>query len=264
MERRTYALRVLRARELAGKLEAPPVGLTDREPGRALRLSRPGRPRALRPVKRPPRVPALGGMHDPAQRARILHAFANHELQAVELFAWALLAFPEAPADFRRELLGPLAEEQQHLALYCAALERLGQPFGSLPVNAYFWSKLPLFDTPRQFVSGVCLVFENANLDHSLDYAEAARAAGDEDTAQLLERVHRDEVRHVAFGLRWLRAFAEPGADLYSAWRASLRWPLRPSLARGRRFRPEARAGSGLDVDFLERLAHDDDAEPER
>jgi IS4 transposase len=27
-------------------------------------------------------------MRDPAQRARILHALANHELQAAELFAW--------------------------------------------------------------------------------------------------------------------------------------------------------------------------------
>jgi len=30
------------------------------------------------------------------QRALILHALANHELQAIELFAWALLAFTDA------------------------------------------------------------------------------------------------------------------------------------------------------------------------
>ena len=65
---------------------------SSRTPCPPLRLAAPGRPANLGivPVKRGI-VPPVAGMHDPAQRARILHALANHELQAIELFAWALL-----------------------------------------------------------------------------------------------------------------------------------------------------------------------------
>src|SRR4051794_34416247 len=108
---------------LDDKLAPPPddLELEDGEP--ALRIAGPGRPASL-PIRRgrDARVPPIAGMRDPAQRARILHALANHELQAIELFAWALLAFPDAPLPFRRGLVAILAEEQRHCELYLARL----------------------------------------------------------------------------------------------------------------------------------------------
>lgn len=259
MEIREYALGLLRADSLEGKFVPPPATPTDEHPGEALRVEAPARPAELVPVARAPRVPPRDGMHDPAQRARILHAFANHELQAVEIFAWALLAFPSAPAKFRRGLLGLIADEQRHLRLYVDALGAVPGGFGSLPVNAYFWGKLDALTTPLAFVCSFCLVFENANLDHCLDYAGAARDAGELETAAILERVHLDEQRHVAFGLTWLKALMPKGADALETWRSQLQWPLRPQLARGRRFYPEAREGTGLDAGFLACLAAADD-----
>src|SRR5262245_55942813 len=98
MELRAYAEAVVRGPALADKLAPPPADLTDRAPGSPLRLDAPGRTAELAIVAaRGARVPPIAGMRDPAQRARILHALWNHELQAVELFAWALLAFPAAP-----------------------------------------------------------------------------------------------------------------------------------------------------------------------
>ena len=94
------------------KLAPLPDDLEDSEPGTPLRIENPGRPGRLhiRPISEAG-VPSVEGYHDPDQRGRILHSFANHELQAVELFAWALLAFPGAPADYRRGLLRILQEE---------------------------------------------------------------------------------------------------------------------------------------------------------
>jgi hypothetical protein len=50
-------------------------------------------------------MPAAGAFHDPARRAVAHHIMANHELQALEVMAWTLLAFPEAPAAFRRGMV---------------------------------------------------------------------------------------------------------------------------------------------------------------
>ncbi|MBI4603582.1 MAG: DUF455 family protein, partial [Planctomycetes bacterium] len=126
MEVRDFALSILEATTLEGKLRPAPRALTDREPGLPQRLERPARPPGLEivPSSRA-RVPSIEGMADPAQRGRILHALANHELQAAELFAWALLAFPEAPRELRRGLLRILGDEQRHTRMYAARAEDL-------------------------------------------------------------------------------------------------------------------------------------------
>ena len=98
------------------------------------------------------------------------------------------------------------------------------------------------------------LTFENANLDHTIEYAEAARRAGDDKTAAVIERVHRDEVEHVRFGWRWLQVFKGEGESAWDVYRDHLSWPLRPARARGRTFHRSGREAAGLDDEFIRRL----------
>ena len=121
MELRDFAWTVLTTGDLFVKLAPPREELTDEQPGPAFRAEGPGRPPDLRFAK--VEVPSIEGMPDPAQRPRILHALANHELQAAELFAWALLAFPDAPPEFRQGLAHILQDEQRHTRMYIARLE---------------------------------------------------------------------------------------------------------------------------------------------
>lgn len=251
-----FALAVVSGCELSAKLTPPVAGLVDDATAPARRPEAPGRPRELQPQPgAAAKVPPPEGMADPEQCRRVLHAFANHELQAVELFAWALLAFPEAPGTFRSGLLSILVDEQRHLSLYLQRLEQLGVSFGRWPVSGYFWNKLEHFATPLRFVCSMSLTFESANLDHTLDYAVAAESAGDDKTAAVLRQVHHEERAHVAFGLRWLEAFKEPAESPLEAWLGALAWPLRPALARGPAFHPEARKGLGFDDEWLALLA---------
>lgn len=255
MEAREFALNVVTTDNLREKLSPAPRPLSDDAPGPAIRIAAPGRPPTLKIVSaREARVPSIDGMHDPRQRARILHAFANHELQAAELFAWALLAFPEAPGEFRRGLLSILDDEQRHTRMYIARLSEWEIPLGAFPVSGYFWGKVGAITSPVRFVCTMSLTFENANLDHTLDYAGAAEAVGDGRTARLLRQVHTDEIEHVRFGWKWLKRFKGPLESAWDAYRANVTWPLRPALARGTTFHPESRAAAGLDAETIRAL----------
>lgn len=252
---REFALALLEAGTLDAKLSPPPADVTDDAPGPPLRVAAPRRPPGLEIREgRAARVPKVEGMADPAQRRRILHALANHELQAAELFAWALLAFPEAPQAFRRGCLGILAEEQAHARMYVSRIEALGGRFGETPVSGHFWRRAAAIGSPLAFVCTMGLTFENANLDFAQEHARAARAAGDEETARVLERVHDDEVRHVRFAWEWLLAWKDPAQSPWQAWCAAVAPPLGPSRARGAAFDAAARRVAGFDEDFVARL----------
>lgn len=254
---RDFARRIVTSDDLDAKLEPAPPGLAEELTAEAVppeRLDSPGRPAGLeiRPG-REVKVPPLESYHDPRQRARILHALANHELQAAELFAWALLAFPDAPPDFRRGLLAVLDDEQRHTRMYAARVRAAGHELGDFPVTGYFWHKTRSIRSPLDFVCAMSLTWENANLDHTAEYAAAARDAGDEKTATVIEAVGRDEIEHVRFGWAWLQRF-KGDDDAWETYRRSLSWPLRPSKARGRDFQRERRRRAGLDEDFIRRL----------
>lgn len=255
MELRDFALAVLESEDLDVKLAPPREELTDADPGTPFRATGPGRPASLRfdPRVRP-KVPGIEGMGDPAQRPRILHALANHELQAAELFAWALLAFPDTPPGFRQGLAGILQDEQRHTRMYRARLQEAGAELGDFPVNGYFWGKVPSITSPLRFLCAMSLTFENANLDHTVEYAEAARQAGDVKTAAVIDRVHLDEIEHVRFGWTWLQVFKQEDESAWDAFRANLTWPLRPAKARGRTFHRRGREAAGLDAEFIRRI----------
>jgi uncharacterized ferritin-like protein (DUF455 family) len=258
---RQYALAIVTSDTLAGKLVSPPDDLALDDAGEPLRLTAPGRPSSLAIVQsRNAKVPPLAGMRDPAQRARILHALANHELQAIELFAWALLAFPDAPLAFRRGLLAILADEQRHLGLYCERLAAHGVTFGDHPVTGHFWNKLDHLATPLAFVCAMGLTFENANLDFAGEYATAARTC-DPETAAVLDRVHADEIAHVHFGYVWLRRLSDDD-DAWRAYNANVKFPLGPRRARGATFDREARRRAGFDDAFIDALAATDPKRP--
>jgi uncharacterized ferritin-like protein (DUF455 family) len=100
------------------------------------------------------------------------------------------------------------------------------------------------------------LTLEQANLDFSGLYAEAFRRAGDAASADVCERVQRDEVRHVRLAARWLRELSPPGASDADAYRTCVPFPFGANRAKGRRFDAEARRRAGLSEAFIEQVRH--------
>jgi len=229
------------------------------EAGReTLRIAAPGRPPHLRLVERAPGVPRPETLKLGLARARLFLTFAHHELQAAELFAWAVLAFPETPREFRAGLVRLANEELAHRRAYVAHAARLGLQDGAVAVRDWFWQRVALCADPAPFTALQGLGLEGANLEHSARYSRRFREVGDEVGARILDAVETDEIAHVAFAARWFAHFTGAPLD-YDRWRAALPAPLTPALLQGRPLNVEARRRAGMDDAFLARLATEPD-----
>jgi uncharacterized ferritin-like protein (DUF455 family) len=249
--------------DLEHKLAPPPPPATWLEPARRWLVSRPGRPPQLQARTERKKATKPGAMKDPAKRAEVLHTFLHHELQAAELFCWALLAFPETPLSFRKGLLGICRDELRHIGLYRARIEALGVPFGSVPIKDFFWDRVPGESmTPTHFVARLGVGFEGGNLDHGARFTEYFRAAGDDQAADIQAQITKEEEPHVAFAIHWFKVFT--GGFEFDQWRAFLPVPITPSMTRGAPVNVEARRRAGFSDTFLDALAtwgtNDDEA----
>lgn len=257
MELRVFAERVLTCTSMIEKLREPSGGPSDEQRGPGLgRIAGPGRPPelALRGAGRVA-LPSPRQLSTDADRIRVLHALANHELLALELFALALVRFVDAPGPLRRAWAATMRDEQRHLAAYVGRIEALGGCFGQEPLSAFFWDALSGVDDPLSFVAGMEVGLEQANLDFALLWAEAFERIGDLQTAQILHEVYRDEIRHVRVGAVWLRRLKDPGLSDWDAWVAALRFPLTPARGRGPRLDVAGRRAAGLEPAFIQRLS---------
>ena len=152
------------------------------------------------------------------ERGRLLHFFGNHELLATELMALVLLKFPDAPTAFRKGVLQTLKDEQEHTRLYMERMKTCGVELGDFPVSGYFWRCVAPMAHPIDYVARLCLTFEQANLDFAGFYGRNFAAVGDTGSAKLLEKIYRDEIGHVAYGLKWFRRWKNPGESDWEAF----------------------------------------------
>jgi uncharacterized ferritin-like protein (DUF455 family) len=260
---REFCLGILESGDLDSKLRSP------RDADGAFLEDRPAEPTFIdRPARSGPlvfrrgsarasgRLPALHELRLPSARAACLERFANHELMAVELFAWALLAHPQMPRALRRGYLRVLEEEQRHLRLYLERLAAAGSGLGDSRLSDYFWQQVPAIrDSADGVVTFLCvmgLTFEQANLDYTGLYRDAFRDAGDEESARSLEQVHEDEIGHVRLAAVWLDRLRGGSRSDVEAYTAAIPFPLSAARAKGRKFDAAARRRAGLSEELIE------------
>lgn len=258
MELSDFAERILYGTDLDEKLLSP-ESMTDFLPRAITHLPEyPGRPQALRLQGDGPRhkvpFPGLHQLEDQKTRGHVLHFFANHELLALELMALMLLRFPEAPASFRKGIYHTMVEEQGHLRMYKERMEHAQVEFGEIPVNAFFWRVLRDMQSPLDFITGMSMTFEQANLDYAGYYARAFRRIGDIETADVLDIVYEEEIGHVHHGVVWFDRWRPQERSRFRAFEVLLPEGLSPIRAKGTDFDVEARQKAGLDDDFISKL----------
>lgn len=252
-----WCQRILSADTLEEKLLSPKQ-LTDHDPGRAIFWKEPVRPPGMgfqRHTKEQ-KLPSFREHHDSDKRAVCLHRFAGHELLAVEIMAYALLAFPDAPKHFRKGVAHTLQEEQEHVRLYVQRLHEMGVRFGDLPLYKHFWKHTPFLTCPLKYVSVMSLTFEMANLDFAPLYETSFAKQGDHESAIILQKILQDEIAHVSFGMHWLKKMQTPNQDLWQVWREHTPDLLPLHRAKGPVLQTAHRRAAGIPDSWIEQIAN--------
>jgi uncharacterized ferritin-like protein (DUF455 family) len=242
-----WALEYVCSRSLAHKLAPPPPPRVFEAQPFPRRLTAPGRPSELRNARRGLAVPA--DLSSPSARAKLLHTFFHHELQAAELMCWALLAFADAEPAFKNGLLGICLDEIRHMNAYREQIERLGFGLGDFPVRDWFWQRVPSCSTKLAFVALMGMGLEGANLEHAPHFGQRLLAAGDTEAAAVQVLIAREERSHVGFAVHWFERWTS-GQD-FEVWRQALPEPLSPLMMRGKAFDRAARLEAGMHEDFV-------------
>jgi uncharacterized ferritin-like protein (DUF455 family) len=224
--------------------------------GQAVSPPRPARPE--RPLLRPPRdMPKRRNFGSPAGRLALLHALAHIELNAIDL-AWDIAARfvgADLPCAFFDDWVGVAAEEAEHFALLASRLNALGGFYGALPAHDGLWEAAAA--TAHDLLARLAvvpLVLEARGLDVTPEMMLRLQRAGDPESAAVLERIYRDEVGHVAVGVRWFERLCrardlDPAATYRDRVRRHFAGLLKPPFNR------EARDRAGFPAAYYEPLA---------
>ena len=222
----------------------------------------PGRP--ARPELLPPnRMPRRGKAGSLRGRIALLHALAHIEFAAIDLaFDMAGRFGGQFPRAFVDDWMRVGADEAMHFAILDRRLRQLGSRYGALPAHAGLWeaaSKTAHDAMARLAV--VPMVLEARGLDVTPPMVERFRAAGDEPSARILQRIYEDEINHVGFGAKWFDwgfrndvetscQGEESPANLWvSLISRHFRGPIKPP------FNDSARRQAGLTRDFYGAVA---------
>jgi uncharacterized ferritin-like protein (DUF455 family) len=224
--------------------------------GCALPPPHPARPDLplLRPPKEMSKRRSFGSW---AGRVALLHALAHIELNAIDL-AWDLVVRFSAenlPRAFFDDWVGVAAEEAHHFELLAGRLGNFGAGYGDLPAHDGLWeAAAATADDLLARLAVIPLVLEARGLDVTPEMAARLERAGDTQSAAILHRIHRDEIGHVAVGLRWFEYLCGirglvPEAVFHERVRRCFKGDLKPP------FNHAARTAAGFPARYYEPLA---------
>jgi uncharacterized ferritin-like protein (DUF455 family) len=191
-----------------------------------------------------------------AGRVALLHALAHIELNAIDL-AWDIIArfsHEPLPRRFFDDWVGVAAEEGIHFELLVQRLADFGARYGDLPAHDGLWeSAAATADDLLARLAVVPLVLEARGLDVTPEMAATLERVGDPESAAVLHRIYRDEIGHVAAGVRWFDELCRargltPEETFRELVRRYFKGELKPP------FNHEARAAAGFPARYYEPL----------
>lgn len=144
---------------------------------------------------------------DKTEQAKLLHALANIELQAMELAFRSFVEYPDAPVIFREQMADLALSEAEHLSLCLDQLEEMKFPWGSVPVHMNLWSAVSEEDSLMDRLVIVHRYLEACGLDSGVALHRRVSQIEAPHVEKAIKKITEDEVGHVAFGSYWYQEF---------------------------------------------------------
>ncbi|XP_071763604.2 uncharacterized protein LOC139918197 [Centroberyx gerrardi] len=163
-----------------------------------------------------------------ASRIALLHSLANIEQWAIDL-SWDVIARfstfslhtgDPLPRQFFSDFVKVAGDEAKHYHLLEKRITELGSFFGALPVHNGLWQSAT--DTSHDLLARLAIVHmvhEARGLDVHPQTLSRFAVQDDQASVNVLEVIYRDEITHVAAGLKWFTYIcSEEGRDCLSTF----------------------------------------------
>jgi len=138
-----------------------------------------------------------------------VHRHMSNEITSLDIAAQCLAEFADAPWELRLELARQCWDEARHVAALHRRLGELGGRKGEFPISTFEWSVTCALGTLAARLATQNRTFEAGAMDVVGGLCPALREVGDPETAELLEGILADEIHHVRFANRWIKALVE-------------------------------------------------------
>jgi hypothetical protein len=145
----------------------------------------------------------------PLARRETVHRHMSNEITSLDIAAQCLVDFPETPWDLRMELARQAWDEARHVSVLHRRLVAMGGRKGEFPISTFEWCVTCAIDNLPGRLATQNRTFEAGAMDVVGGLSDVMRQAGDPETADVLEGILADEVQHVRFANRWIKALAE-------------------------------------------------------
>lgn len=143
-------------------------------------------------------------------KAAAVHSFCHIEFNAINLACDAVYRFRNMPARYYQDWCQVAAEEAYHFSLLNNRLQELGYAYGDFPAHNGLWELAQ--KTAHDVLDRMALiprVMEARGLDVTPLIQKKFLNVGDQQTADILSIILRDEIGHVEAGSRWFRYLCE-------------------------------------------------------
>lgn len=180
--------------------------------------------RSVLPVLVHPRDVPTRSVAELEGRGMLLHALAHIEFNAINLALDLMVRFEGMPASFYQGWIQVAKEEALHHELLATRLAAYGLRYGDYPAHDGLWQMAE--KTKDSLLARLALVprlLEARGLDVSPGIREKLQAAGDLESAAVLDVILRDEIGHVAIGNHWFNVLCDQaGLEPMQAFEISL------------------------------------------